>query len=38
MHSIKLIRNTNMNADMIVLIVLYIIVLNMMLYVYLMSE
>ncbi|CAL4861343.1 hypothetical protein BRC2024_EJDNWAKA_CDS_0021 [Acinetobacter phage vB_AbaP_Fanak] len=38
MHSIKLIRNTPMITDMIVLIVLYIIVLNMILYVYLMSE
>ncbi|CAL1776827.1 hypothetical protein BRC2024_YMPIZCAT_CDS_0046 [Acinetobacter phage vB_AbaP_Margaret] len=38
MRSIKLIRNTPMNTDMIALIVLYIIVLNMMLYVYLMSE
>ncbi|CAL1776696.1 hypothetical protein BRC2024_FNJIJEUR_CDS_0006 [Acinetobacter phage vB_AbaP_Tama] len=38
MHSIRLIRNTPMNTDMIVLIVLYIIVLNMILYVYLMSE
>uniref|UniRef100_A0AAU8KZE0 Uncharacterized protein n=1 Tax=Acinetobacter phage vB_Ab_1137_KEN_05 TaxID=3143020 RepID=A0AAU8KZE0_9VIRU len=38
MHSIRSIRNTPMNTDMIVLIVLYIIVLNMMLYVYLMSE
>uniref|UniRef100_A0AAU8KXM6 Uncharacterized protein n=2 Tax=unclassified bacterial viruses TaxID=12333 RepID=A0AAU8KXM6_9VIRU len=38
MHPIKLIRNTPMNTDMIVLILLYIIVLNMMLYVYLMSE